>query len=85
MNLQRAITRQRNTNNKEGVYPNYEEARANRWKCEKCGSLFGNLPRLRQHKIEYQLILIIFFKEYRLARANLHFLVAYLWYYYRYL
>jgi hypothetical protein len=37
---------------KEGVYPNYEEARANRWKCEKCSSLFGNLPRLRQHKIE---------------------------------
>jgi hypothetical protein len=31
---------------KEGVYLSYEQARANRWKCEKCGCLFGNLPSL---------------------------------------
>lgn len=38
---------------KDGIYLSFKEARANRWKCEKCGTLFGNLPKLKQHKIEY--------------------------------
>ena len=27
---------------KDGIYVSFKEASANRWKCEKCGTLFGN-------------------------------------------
>ena len=38
---------------KDGIYVSFKEASANRWKCEKCGTLFGNHPKLKQHKIEH--------------------------------
>jgi len=28
---------------REAIYPNYEQARANQWKCEKCQKLLANL------------------------------------------
>ena len=38
---------------KDGIYLSFKEAMANRWNCEKCGTLFGNIPTLKQPKIEY--------------------------------
>jgi len=38
---------------REAIYPNYEQARANQWKCEKCQKLLANLKELKLHKLEY--------------------------------
>ena len=37
----------------DASYLNYEQARANQWKCEKCQRLFANLKELKLHKLEY--------------------------------
>ena len=35
---------------REAIYLNYEQARANQWKCEKCGYRFATFKKLKQHK-----------------------------------
>jgi ribosomal protein L20A (L18A) len=47
-------------NNKTGMYETgsqtfarYEQAKENRWTCEKCFSRFATLKKLKQHKIDY--------------------------------
>jgi hypothetical protein len=37
----------------EDSYLTYEQARANRWKCEKCQNPLANLKELKLHKLEY--------------------------------
>ena len=46
-----------NYNNNIGMYKSssetylkYEQARANQWKCEKCGYRFATFKKLKQHK-----------------------------------
>jgi transcriptional regulator NrdR family protein len=31
-------------------YSRYEEARANHWRCDKCGNRFSTFKKLRKHK-----------------------------------
>ena len=38
---------------KEACYLNYEQARANQWKCDKCQKMLANLKELKLHKLEY--------------------------------
>jgi hypothetical protein len=38
---------------KEAIYHSYDQVRANRWKCEKCQSLFASFRELKIHKTEY--------------------------------
>ena len=33
-------------------YSRYEEARANHWRCDKCGNRFSTFKKLRKHKKE---------------------------------
>jgi hypothetical protein len=47
-------------NNKTGMYETgsqtfarYDQAKENRWTCEKCFSRFATLKKLKQHKIDY--------------------------------
>ncbi|MFL6326093.1 MAG: hypothetical protein ACJ71I_01230 [Nitrososphaeraceae archaeon] len=47
-------------NNKTGLYETgsqtfvrYEQAKENRWTCEKCFTRFATLKKLKQHKIDY--------------------------------
>jgi hypothetical protein len=47
-------------NNKTGMYETgsqtfarYEQAKENRWTCEKCFNRFATLKKLKQHKIDH--------------------------------
>jgi ribosomal protein L37AE/L43A len=34
------------------MYRDYQKAKANQWKCEKCGIAFASFRELRTHKVE---------------------------------
>ena len=47
-------------NNKTGMYESgsetydrYDQAKENKWKCEKCDNRFATVKKLKQHKIEF--------------------------------
>lgn len=36
----------------DSMYRDYQKAKANQWKCEKCGIAFASFRELRTHKVE---------------------------------
>jgi len=36
-----------------GTYTRYDQAKENKWKCEKCYNHFATLKKLKLHKIDY--------------------------------
>jgi hypothetical protein len=61
INLKYAVNHTRvRYNNKTGMYETgsqtfakYEQAKENRWTCEKCFNRFATLKKLKQHKVDY--------------------------------
>jgi hypothetical protein len=35
------------------TYDRYDQAKENKWKCEKCDNRFATVKKLKQHKIEF--------------------------------
>ena len=35
------------------IYDRYDQAKENKWKCEKCDNRFTTVKKLKQHKIEF--------------------------------